>query len=472
VQGAVERQADRLAQAHGKGRLIGRAALRSLSVHDVVGDRLPDPKHSGEALDDLVGLEEVKGKLREYQAIIQSAKARGEDPRDYFEPAFVFLGNPGVGKTTVARKMGGIFHKLGFLASDEVVEVDAHALIAQFQGQTAKLTTDILESALGKTLFIDEAYTLADRSNPYNQQAIDTLMKFASDHRGKLAIILAGYHDDMQHFLDANPGVRRRFSEVVNFEDFSTEQSVTLFKQLAAGKRFTLDKSAQRAMPELMDRLRRAPAWSNAGDVETFFIKTVRKQSLRQIGSTVLTAHDLEEGLKELLRNKPSAAPQEHAARTFDPKSMATRQDAEAQPPAISARQAKASAHHADTEAGAAPHVHTERQQQMMSAFEEATVQHQLTEQDLKSAAATGQWSPAMIDSMANKLGLSTEEEKQQMVADLQRTVTRGNQEAELAKKTHTKEAKAEWVCSRCFNSNPFCPYRPKREGGFLRPLL
>jgi SpoVK/Ycf46/Vps4 family AAA+-type ATPase len=226
------------------------------------------------------------------------------------------LGNPGTGKTTVARIMGRIFKELGYLPSDHVVEADRETLVAGFIGQTAIKTKKVLEQALGGTLFIDEAYSLDVRhgvgGEDFGREAIETLLKFMEDNRGRLVVVVAGYDAQMRGFLASNPGLRSRFTNIINFPDYSTSDCVQIFSGLARKQKLVLTDDAIAKLPAVFDALRNAPNWSNGRDVRTFLEFALRAQAGRVLASAsepnVLNDADLTSGLQTMLENKAVVA--------------------------------------------------------------------------------------------------------------------------------------------------------------------
>ena len=314
LQAARRRQAGRLSGHDG----AKKAERAELTVADVRGEpplQAGDVKH---VLDDLVGQDHVVAKIGEYEAIIADATSRGDDPREYFSPYFQFIGNPGVGKTVVARKMGTIFHKLGFLPSADVVEIDAADLIAGYEGQTANLVRETFERSLGKTLFIDEAYKLADQHSPFAKQAIERLLKLLSDNKGKIAVILAGYEGHMEALMDVNPGLPSRFSEVLRFEDASPKMARAKLEQMAKSKKVRLSEDASRHLESMLAEVAAAPSYASYRDVETLFVWAMVRRAVRIAAShapaDVLETADLREAFDEMLAKKHASHP--HASIT------------------------------------------------------------------------------------------------------------------------------------------------------------
>ena len=173
----------------------------------------------------------------------------------------VFTGNPGTGKTTVARLMSQILRTLGIVSKGHLVETDRSHLVAGYVGQTAARTRAVLESALGGTLLVDEAYALARGSEQdFGREAIDTIVKFMEDHRDDLAVIAAGYPEEMATLIDANPGLKSRFTRTVHFPDYTTEELVAIFSSMSATSSYHLDEAGALALAEV-DPRRAADAW-------------------------------------------------------------------------------------------------------------------------------------------------------------------------------------------------------------------
>ena len=171
----------------------------------------------------------------------------------------MFTGNPGTGKTTVARLLSQILRSLGVVSKGHLVETDRSHLVAGYVGQTAVRTREVMESALGGTLLIDEAYALARGSEQdFGREAIDTIVKFMEDHRDDLAVIAAGYPEEMATLIDANPGLKSRFTRTIHFPDYTTDELVAIFRSMGDANRYQLDDAAPATASTALDRRRAA----------------------------------------------------------------------------------------------------------------------------------------------------------------------------------------------------------------------
>lgn len=214
-----------------------------------------------EKLNQMIGLQSVKEQIEKLRKKIEYDKYRveklgikAEENPGYH---FVFTGNPGTGKTTVARLLGDIFFHLGILEKGHLVETDRSGIVAEFIGQTAKLTKAKVEEAMGGVLFIDEAYALAragQGSNDFGPEAIDTLIKEVEDKRDKFVVILAGYKDEMNQLLKLNPGLASRFNKKIEFPDYTDEELLQIAVDIAASRHYTMSEGAKKAFLEKINR--------------------------------------------------------------------------------------------------------------------------------------------------------------------------------------------------------------------------
>jgi SpoVK/Ycf46/Vps4 family AAA+-type ATPase len=194
----------------------------------------------------------------------------------------VFVGNPGTGKTTVARLLSQIYRTLGVVSKGHLVETERADLVAGYVGQTAAKTKAVLESALGGTVLIDEAYALArGGENDFGREAIDTLVKFVEDHRDDLAVVVAGYPDEMREFIETNPGLESRFARTLEFPDYTTDELLLIFDTMSAGKEYHLDQAARATLAEVIDAEPRGRGFGNARFIRNVFEQAVAMHAVR-----------------------------------------------------------------------------------------------------------------------------------------------------------------------------------------------
>ena len=236
-------------------------------------------------LDGLVGLTGVKKEVSNLASFLNLQIKRGET-NTFQGKHYVFTGNPGTGKTTVARIMADVFRTLGIVAKGQLVEADRSKLVAGFSGQTAIKTNQLVDQAMGGVLFIDEAYTLkSGDGDTFGSEAIDTLLKRLEDDRGKFICIVAGYTDQMHDFIDSNPGLKSRFTQTIHFDDYTPDELTEIFLNLAKGKNFTVDEDTRAAIHRQFEQLylRRDKNFGNAREARKVFDEAVERQSQRLV---------------------------------------------------------------------------------------------------------------------------------------------------------------------------------------------
>lgn len=241
--------------------------------------------NSGTQLNDLIGLESVKKEISTFYNFLSLQKKREEQglPLPTTSYHCVFTGNPGTGKTTVARIMAGIYKNLGILKSGHLVEVDRSKLVAEYVGQTAVKTNKVIDEALDGVLFIDEAYTLAGEGNDFGKEAIDTLLKRMEDDRKRLVVIVAGYTNEMKKFIDSNPGLQSRFNRYINFPDYTTSEMIQIFEKMANKYHYIVDESMKSALATYIDAKLNLHEehFGNARFVRNLFEKCLENQANR-----------------------------------------------------------------------------------------------------------------------------------------------------------------------------------------------
>lgn len=252
-----------------------------------------------EELDGLVGLDNVKQDVHSLINFIRVSQVRKE--RGMKVPTIsyhlVFTGNPGTGKTTVARLVARLYYQMGILPKGQLVETDRSALVAGYLGQTAIKTQKVIQSAMGGVLFIDEAYSLAgENDDSYGKEAIETILKAMEDHRDELVVVVAGYTELMHKFIDSNPGLSSRFSKYFEFKDYSSDELIAIFQRFCRGNGYTIDEGALETLQSHFQTLyeRRDERFGNARTARNIFEKSINAQADRIANMTSFSNHDLE----------------------------------------------------------------------------------------------------------------------------------------------------------------------------------
>ena len=249
-------------------------------------------------LEEMIGLQSVKSEIRRLRAYMWAQNERKKKGLETSLPSLhmVFLGNPGTGKTTVARIIGKMYKELGILEKGHVIETDRSGLVAGYIGQTAIKTKDIIEKARGGVLFIDEAYSLSKQDNDFGVEAIEVLLKYMEDYRSELAVIVAGYPNEMGRFISSNPGLESRMRRHIHFPNYTSSEMVAIFKYYCTKSNYQAETNILTKLEKhFYKKLQNPPKnFANAREVRNLFEETTENLALRVEKKFIKTKGDFQ----------------------------------------------------------------------------------------------------------------------------------------------------------------------------------
>ena len=240
-------------------------------------------------LDEFIGMRTVKNMIRRLAVqsmFMKQRAAMGAGKVQQMSMNFVLTGNPGTGKTSIARKMGEVLQSMEILPTSRVIEASRATLVGKYMGETPKIVNNMCDKAMGGILFIDEAYTLSSENDQYGKEAIDTLMKRMEDDRGKFVVIAAGYHDEMETFLAVNPGLASRFTHKLHIDDYNEDELLAIYKKMASKDNYKLSPEAEFKLMDLICRkvLNKDKSFGNAREMRNMLDATIQQLSMRVSG--------------------------------------------------------------------------------------------------------------------------------------------------------------------------------------------
>ena len=289
---------------------------------DIKGENKLDKFDLEKELSSIIGLEKVKDFVRtQYKMCLATEKRRkaGIKVDTTQSLNMIFAGNPGTGKTTIARVVADMFKSMGFLKKGQLIETDKAGLVAEYVGQTAKKTEDVFRSAIGGVLFIDEAYSITNDGSSFGQECIDTLVKLIEDHKGELIVILAGYSKEMSEFMKSNSGLESRFPLRIDFPDYSEGELFEIGEQMIKGRGFTITNNALKLFEEEVKVLRNhANATSGNGRMIRNYIEDIIRRQSSRIATSDVNEKELTEITESDVKQDTYEADQFNLEQIFD----------------------------------------------------------------------------------------------------------------------------------------------------------
>ena len=250
-----------------------------------------------ETLDKLIGLDTIKSDVKELTNFVKIQKTRKDAGLKSVPVSLhlVFTGNPGTGKTTVARIISKLYKNIGVLSKGQLVETDRSGLVAGYVGQTAIKTQELIKKAMGGVLFIDEAYALSQKDDAFGQEAIDTILKAMEDHRDDLVVIVAGYTEPMEKFINSNPGLKSRFNKYIEFPDYTIDELMDIFDMNCKKYDYVIEDDTKQHVKELISQRKLASNgnFANAREIRNLFEEIITNQASRIAGIEDLKPEDM-----------------------------------------------------------------------------------------------------------------------------------------------------------------------------------
>ncbi len=250
-----------------------------------------------ETLDKLIGLDTIKADVKELTNFVKIQKTRKDAGLKSVPVSLhlVFTGNPGTGKTTVARIISKLYKNIGVLSKGQLVETDRSGLVAGYVGQTAIKTQELIKKAMGGVLFIDEAYALSQKDDAFGQEAIDTILKAMEDHRDDLVVIVAGYTEPMEKFINSNPGLKSRFNKYIEFPDYTIDELMDIFDMNCKKYDYVIEDDTKQHVKELISQRKLASNgnFANAREIRNLFEEIITNQASRIAGIEDLKPEDM-----------------------------------------------------------------------------------------------------------------------------------------------------------------------------------